>query len=414
MNFLTGLARLERAAFVFFSLFVLLQCLSIAAANIALGFSVFFLVLQLIRTKGSISNQSLTTIYKENKWLIWLFGFFWLTIFCSALASGAPIKGLKIFLGQFVYRTFPLFIILFFFGKKRYASFFLALSILSCVLDVIGGMIIHGDGPRLRGLYGHPMTLAGFLLTSLPILFCFLLDWKQDRKTLFVTIMFFLIGFTGLLLNGTRGAWLALAVSLPLVAVLYDHSIKKILFLVIFAVGTSLVFFNSPQLQNRAESITSTTMQSNTERLLMWESAYEMFKDHPVFGVGIGQYASKYLNEYKSPEAKEKQNHCHNNFLQMLAENGVAGFIGFCLLFGYILLSSLKNAFFKCSPYYVLIFGSSLALLLQGFTEYNFGNSAVIKYYWATLGCLLVLAHQTENKASANSFSLFQHTKTEI
>ena len=31
-----------------------------------------------------------------------------------------------------------------------------------------------------------------------------------------------------------------------------------------------------------------------------------------------------------------------------------------------------------------------------------------------SLGCLLVLAHQTENKASANSFSLFQHTKTEI
>lgn len=57
--------------------------------------------------------------YKENKWLIWLFGFFWLTIFCSALASGAPIKGLKIFLGQFVYRTSPLFIILFFFGKEK-------------------------------------------------------------------------------------------------------------------------------------------------------------------------------------------------------------------------------------------------------------------------------------------------------
>ena len=134
-------------------------------------FFCFFPRIAINTHQRSISNQSLTTIYKENKWLIWLFGFFWLTIFCSALASGAPIKGLKIFLGQFVYRTFPLFIILFFFGKKRYASFFLALSILSCVLDVIGGMIIHGDGPRLRGLYGHPMTLAGFLLTSLPILF---------------------------------------------------------------------------------------------------------------------------------------------------------------------------------------------------------------------------------------------------
>lgn len=414
MNFLTGLERLERAAFVFFSLFVLLQCLSIAAANIALGFAVFFLVLQLIRSKGFLSNLSLAKTYKENKWLIWLFGLFWLAIICSALASGAPVKGLKIFFGQFVYRAFPLLIILFFFGKRKYASFFLALSIVSCVLDIIGGTIIHGEGPRLRGLYGHPMTLAGFLLTSLPILYCFLLDWKQNRKTLFVTIVFFLISFTGLLLNGTRGAWLAIAVTLPLVTVLYDRSIKKILFLVVFAFGTSLVFFNSPQLQNRAESITSTTLQSNTERLLMWNSAYEMFKDHPVLGVGIGQYSSKYLNEYKSPEAKEKQNHCHNNFLQMLAENGLVGFIGFCLLFGYILLSSLKKAFFKCSPYYVLIFGSTLALLLQGFTEYNFGNSAVIKYYWATLACLLVLAHQTDNKVAAGSFPLFQHTKAEI
>lgn len=414
MNFLTGLGRLERAAFVFFSLFVLLQCLSIAAANIALGFAVFFLVLQLIRSKGSISTLSITAIYRENKWLVWLFGFFWLTIFCSALASGEPIKGIKIFLGQFVYRTFPLFIILFFFGKRKYASFFLALGIVSCILDVIAGIIIHGDGPRLRGLYGHPMTLAGFLITSLPILFCILLDWKQKRKTLFLTIIFFLIGFTGLLLNGTRGAWLAIAVTLPLVTILYDRSIRKILFLVVFALGTSLVFFNSPQLQNRAESITSTTLQSNTERLLMWESAYEMFKDHPVFGVGIGQYAPKYLNEYKSPEAKEKQNHCHNNFLQMLAENGVVGFIGFCLLFGYILLSSLKRALFSYSPYHVLIFGSTLALLLQGFTEYNFGNSAVIKYYWTTLGCLLVLAHQSENKTSGSSFPPFQCTKTEI
>lgn len=414
MNFLTGLGRLERAAFVFFSLFVLLQCLSIAAANIALGFGVFFLVLQLIRSKGSLSDLSLNNIYKENKWLILFLGVFWLTIFCSALASGAPIKGLKIFLGQFVYRAFPLFIILFFFGKRKYASFFLALSIVSCILDVISGMIIHGGGPRLRGLYGHPMTLAGFLLTLLPILFCFLLDWKQSRKSLFVTIVFFLIGFTGLLLNGTRGAWLAIAVTLPLVTVLYDRSIKKILFLIVFSVGTSLVFFNSPQLQNRAGSITSTTLQSNTERLLMWESAYKMFKDHPIFGVGIGQYSTKYLSEYKSPEAKEKQNHCHNNFLQMLAENGVVGFIGFCLLFGYILLSSFKNALFKSSPYYVLIFGSTLALLLQGFTEYNFGNSAVIKYYWTTLGCLLVLAHQSKKQATSGLFPLFQHTKTEI
>ena len=58
MNFLTGLGRLERAAFVFFSLFVLLQCLSIAAANIALGFSVFFPLREELRqVRGQRARQ---------------------------------------------------------------------------------------------------------------------------------------------------------------------------------------------------------------------------------------------------------------------------------------------------------------------------------------------------------------------
>lgn len=408
MNFLFGLERLERAAFVFFSLFMLLQCLSIAAANIALGIAVFFLALQLLRSKGLIKRQTLTEACAQNKKLLILLAIFWLTIFLSAVGSDDPLRGIKIFFGQFVYRTAPLFVILFFFAKRKYVSFFLLLSILSCVIDVLGGILLHGDALRLKGLYGHPMTLAGFLIIVLPILYAFLLDWKQKRKTLLISVVLFLIAFIGLLLNETRGAWLAIAITLPVVTLLYDCSIKKIVFLIAFAVGTSLVFLNSPQLQNRAESITSTTLQSNTERLLMWQSAYEMFKDHPILGVGLGQYAPKYLNEYKSPEAKERQNHSHNNFLQMLAENGSVGFVGFLLLFGYILLSSFGNAVRKLSPYHVLIFGCTLAFILQGFTEYNFGNSAVIKYYWATLGCLLVLAREKRNDFGESSFLSFK------
>ena len=408
MNFFSGLERLERAAFVFFSLFMLLQCLSIAAANIALGIAVFFLVLELLRSKGSIDKQAFSEVCSQNKNLLFLLAVFWLTILLSALGSEEPMLGLKIFLGQFVYRTAPLFVILFFFAKRKFVSFFLLLSILSCIIDVIGGFLVHGDSLRLKGLYGHPMTLAGFLIITLPILYAFLLDWKLKRKTLLLSVVLFLIAFVGLLFNETRGAWLALAFTLPLVTLLYDCSIKKVFFMIAFAIGTSLVFLTSPQLQNRAESITSTTLQSNTERLLMWQSAYEMFEDHPVLGVGLGQYAPKYLNVYKSPQAKEIHNHSHNNFLQMLAENGIVGFLGFLLLFGYILLSSFINSIRKTSPYHVLIFGCTLAFILQGFTEYNFGNSAVIKYYWATLACLLVLARENINDFGETAFLRFK------
>lgn len=410
MNFLSGLEKLERTAFVFFSLFMLLQCLSIAAANIALGIAVFFLVLQLLRSKGSVDKQAVSEACNQNKNLLILLTVFWLTILLSALGSDEPLRGIKIFFGQFIYRTAPLFVILLFFAKRKYVSLFLLLSILSCVIDVLGGFLLHGNGLRLKGLYGHPMTLAGFLVISLPILYTFLLDWKQNHKTLLISIVLFVIAFIGLLLNETRGAWLALAISLPVVTLLYDCSLRKIFFLIVFAASTSLVFLNSPQLQDRAESITSTTLQSNTERVLMWQSAFEMFKDHPILGVGLGQYAPKYLNEYKSPEAKERQNHSHNNFLQMLAENGIVGFVGFSLLFGYILLSSLRNSIRKLSPYHVLIFGCTLAFILQGLTEYNFGNSAVIKYYWSMLGCLLVLARVNRVDCGEDTLLSFRFT----
>ena len=89
----------------------------------------------------------------------------------------------------------------------------------------------------------------------------------------------------------------------------------------------------------------------------------------------------------------------------MLAENGILGFAGFISLFGYILCSSLKGAIKEHSKYSVLIFGSTFALLLQGMTEYNFGNSAVIKFYWTVLGCLLILQNSQRAKTSSDAVS---------
>ena len=39
-----------------------------------------------------------------------------------------------------------------------------------------------------------------------------------------------------------------------------------------------------------------------------------------------------------------------------------------------------------------MIVSATVCLLLQGFTEYNVGNSAVIKMYWLVLGLLVVLS----------------------
>lgn len=391
MDFFKDLRKLERVGLIFFCFFVALQCISNAAANIALGVATFFLLLDVFFQSSQNNFERLKSLWRENKKIFFSFLIFWCAILLSALFSGEMQKGLKIFLGQFVYRTAPLFIILFFFRQARYAKFFLLLCIASCALDVLGSLLLQGFGPRLQGFFGSPMTLAGFLVVIIPVLFCCIMTWEQNKTGLLVAAFFSLVLFMGLLLNATRGAWLALAITLPFTAILYDRSSKKMLFLIALIAATSTIFLSTPHLQKRVESITSSTFQSNTERLLMWKSAYNMFKDNPIIGVGIGQYAPKYLKEYRSPESKEIQNHCHNNFLQMLAENGILGLLAFSILFGYLLYSSLITFWSQNNPFALLAFGVTLALLLQGMTEYNFGNSAVIKFYWTVLGCLLIL-----------------------
>ncbi len=72
-----------------------------------------------------------------------------------------------------------------------------------------------------------------------------------------------------------------------------------------------------------------------TSRLEWWVAGLRMWKDHPWFGVGIGNFPSAYLT-YKMG-AGQNTLYAHGFFIQILAEAGLAGaaaiflFIGSCL-----------------------------------------------------------------------------------
>ena len=204
----------------------------------------------------------------------------------------------------------------------------------------------------------------------------------------------------------------------------------------------------------RVDSIDDFKNTSNRSRLIIWGTSIEMFKEHPVLGVGLGNYKNVYQNEHIAPRVEverksikglpsfrklnkseqavvlkepvnlwkvqgykklkkqernefnkayikfrfeyslSKLNHAHNNILQMLAENGLIGFIGYIFAFGFILWKNFKNFLLNKNPYALMIVGSTSALFLQGLTEYNFGNSSVMKIYWLVLACLIILANK--------------------
>ena len=57
----------------------------------------------------------------------------------------------------------------------------------------------------------------------------------------------------------------------------------------------------------------------------MWQSSLNMFIEHPLFGVGVGNWHEQYTTNYQPPIKTGDFYHPHNVPLDMLSESGVVG-----------------------------------------------------------------------------------------
>lgn len=431
---------LNRWLLVALSLFGVASFLSIAGANVFLGLSTLFFLIILAKNKGYKVSEDKVVYYKA-------IGVFALAMLVSALCSGNIGYGLKTWADFFVWRFMPFIIIVSLFDEKLKAEKLLKAVLCGFCIDslyaIYQGAIVykfniaHG---RADGFVGHPMTIAGWECILLPVLLVFIFRKDISKNLQWVYAVLFAIFSVALIFNSTRGAWLALAIALPLISLPFILKSKKAFIAfasVVVLIGTALV--SSTSFMKRVDSITDTRNWSNASRFIIWDTAYGMFKEHPVLGVGLGQFKPQFQSkfedskelqqqaaEYRKYQNNKKQKkltaaqkkmtkeqvnalananrkawenkqlrsltHAHNNFMQMLGENGLVGLLGYIIAFGFILWKNLKNYFANKNPYALMIVGSTTALLLQGLTEYNFGNSSVMKIYWFVLACLIVLA----------------------
>ena len=127
------------------------------------------------------------------------------------------------------------------------------------------------------------MTLAGFLCCVLPLVFAGLLLSIKEKKISWFCLGSFVFLSATLLLNETRGAWIACIASFLFITAWFSVQNRKVAvvsLLLVILLGVTISA--SDRFSKRALSISSTTLVSNTERLLMWKSATQMFLDHPL------------------------------------------------------------------------------------------------------------------------------------
>lgn len=250
---------------------------------------------------------------------------------------------------------------------------------------------------RVKGFTGHPIVFGIQVLQVSALL----LPTALQRNHPYPSFRFFaqacvVASAPALLLTGARGVWIAAAGAMLILGGKRRNMMFAITVLAIFLVVLSW----STTLQQRIMSIADMQNQSNSERLLMWNSAWQMWKDHPLAGVGLGMYQDLEKSRYISPLAKDPNNrlHAHSNYMTLLAETGTVGVAGFVILLGYF-TSYFANVYRKSSHNGYAMAGLLLmgTFWLHGLTEYSFGHLPVLRLWAYSLGiCVMGMCEERQ------------------
>jgi tetratricopeptide (TPR) repeat protein len=108
--------------------------------------------------------------------------------------------------------------------------------------------------------------------------------------------------------------------------------------LVLAALGAFLVIRNSDFLTTRAKTVIDKDV-----RLDFWRAAAKQWQIGPVLGTGSRTYLY-YARRFREPYVQMDPVYTHNDYLQLLAEYGVAGFLAFLIFLGAHLRNGLISA----------------------------------------------------------------------
>jgi O-antigen ligase len=251
---------------------------------------------------------------------------------------------------------------------------------LQAAIGVIQGLLalgppsfqVVGSLSRAYGTFGRPNTFAGYLeMTLFPVLWVaayFAFEaWRALRKYREVRLRGFAAstgarsafvrsGLLALALNTctvailggigfsfSRGAWLGVIAGLVISGALAfrRYLIPIAAVAPVLAVGFLLLGTSAPTaLTGRLGSIVEEARPfdasnipvthenfATAERMAHWQAGWNMFLDHPITGIGPGNYNARYPEYFVRAEFRFSQGHAHNYYIHALAETGLVGLL---------------------------------------------------------------------------------------
>jgi O-antigen ligase len=208
---------------------------------------------------------------------------------------------------------------------------------------------VYAGLPRIQALMPEPVEFV--LYTAQPLLFMFALvagrqtfpfkTLKANSLALFILLTAFLLSFA---ITGYLYLFLfVLLFSCSSIASLRHDLQKRWLPVSILSVPVIVGLFTGTgrTFLSRLSSVLARSDPSAAWRVRTASAAWQSFLKHPLFGIGVGNFAFDTGIEFV-PAITHVTDHSDSLSTQILAEMGVVGFIAIALFFGVLLISLRK------------------------------------------------------------------------
>lgn len=237
---------------------------------------------------------------------------------------------------------------------------------------------------RVFSVLKSPNELGSYMALMTP--FVLGMAWSERirwRKVLYMVGTLFCVA--SMAFTFTRGAWMALAVAMVIMAVMFER--RLLIVLVILGVGA----FFLPQIHHRIADLFSPVYvlkASQGGRIARWTDAFSVMSGNPLFGAGLGQFGGAVASDFHLSVYSD------NYYAKLLGEMGIVGltlFLSmqlslFADLFQHVLRKAPKHLRFTV----IGIITGLLAVLLHNSIENVFEYAPMVSIYFVYAVLLLI------------------------
>lgn len=383
---------------------------------------------------------------EKNELLIFIFPLcFWIYIILNSLIIGNISNGIEksFFFLRFFILSFIIYKILITkeFLLKYFSIIFFSFSIFLSVdiliqyfngEDLFGysaGMCIYHKGKydpelceRFSGFFGEEF-IAGSYLSTFGIFSLFTLN-NFLKKNIFSNIFFvtsLLLIFLGAVVSGERSAILTL-ILIFIFNLFFNFKIRKYLlyFFLLFLILSSFAFKNFDHIKHRYVEWPTNLIKSHEGNIIQkfiqtpwgihYVTAYEIFKDHYLFGSGFKSFRevckkNKYetnllLKNYGVTEKNRSSGcstHPHNIYFELLSETGLFGFFLFIISVYFLIFFEFikkKSITFK-DPYLIFILSIICSMLFPFKPTGSFSGTVFATNFWFFIGFFIFFVRRS-------------------